>query len=170
VRSGLRSRRGWTRLSAWTALLLSMLAPSSPARAQSGDHRGREFWIGFLPNIDTELVSVELHLTAELATDVTVEYPGRAPVFSRTVAVTPGRITEVLLPADAANAWVSGVLRQDNAVHAFAPDAFVAYAINRAPYTSDAALAVPVSGLRFGRVRLRDARGPSRRGALVPGS
>lgn len=128
------------------ALLVLCLLAVTGARAQSGDSRGREFWLTFLPNFELFTISIELHLTSDVATDVTIEYPARNPTFMTVVSLTPGTITEVVLPQDAANRWVEDAV-SDNAVHAFADTPFIVYLINRAPHTSDAALGVPQSGM-----------------------
>ena len=121
----------------WTALF-------APLAGAALDNKGTEFFMAFLPNLSTP--NVELHLTGEVATNVTVQYPVNAPTFSTTVAVTPGNITIVELPSSAAQSWTAGTA-QDNAVRAFADDEFIVYMINRAPRTSDAALALPVDAL-----------------------
>jgi len=72
-----------------------------------------------------------------------VEYPVNAPTFTTTVPVTPGNITIVDVPTPSAQSWPLGVVA-NNAVHAFAPDEFVCYLINRDIFTSDAALGLPV--------------------------
>jgi hypothetical protein len=115
-------------------------APGSVNR----DNSGSDFIVGFMPNVGSP--SVELHLTGDVATMVTVEYPVNTPSFTTTVAVTPGSVTIVTLPTAAANfGWFSGVV-SNNAVRAFSPtaDEFVAYMINRATATSDAALGLPI--------------------------
>jgi hypothetical protein len=86
---------------------------------------------------------VQLNLTADVATDVTVEYPAGAPTFTSTVAVSPGAITTVDLPVTASTGWSADSI-QDNLVRATAPLEFVAYMINRRSASSDAALALPV--------------------------
>ncbi len=105
------------------------------------DNRGREFLVAFTHNYTTP--NLEVHLTSDVPTNVTVEYPVNSPSFSSVVAVTPGTITTVTLPSDAAQAWVNDTA-QNNLVHLSSSDEFVAYAINRAPFSSDAALALPV--------------------------
>ncbi len=105
------------------------------------DNKGTDFILSFLPQLSAP--NIELHLTSDVATSVTVEYPVNAPTFSTTVAVAPGTVTIVTLPATASSAWGINSIA-NNAVHAFASDEFVAYLINRAPATSDAALGLPV--------------------------
>ena len=123
-----------------TALIALLFC--SGAIAQHLDNKGTEFMMTFLPNYSGES-AVELHLTADDSTDVTIHYPLNDPSFSTTVPVIPGQITIVSLPTDAANSWAYGTI-QDNAVHAYADKEFVCYMINRLVYTSDAALALPV--------------------------
>ena len=129
------------------ALALSALAPA--AHAQLVDNKGTDFVLAFLPNQDgSTSPNVELHLTADAPTSVTVQYPVNAPTFDVTVAVNPGAITVVSLPTAAAQAWAgtAGTVF-NNGVRAFAPEEFVAYMINRQQATSDAALALPVDAL-----------------------
>ncbi len=108
------------------------------------DNKGREFIMTFLNNLGAP--STELHLTSDVATSVTVEYPFAAPTFSTTVPVNPGTVTVVVVPNSSADSWTLGAV-QDNAVHAFSDDEFVCYMINRLAYTSDAALALPVDAM-----------------------
>lgn len=105
------------------------------------DNKGKDFIMAFLPNFTSP--TVELHLTSDVATTVTVEYPLNSPSFVLPVAVNPGSITIVNVPAASAQSWsANNVL--NNCVHAYANDEFVCYMVNRAPATSDAALALPV--------------------------
>lgn len=109
--------------------------------AQDLDNKGRDFIFGFLPNLSGP--TIELHLTADANTMVTINYPVNSPTFTTTVAVNPGNVTIVSLPAASAQGWTAGSV-QNNAVRAFADDEFVCYMINRSSATSDAALALPV--------------------------
>lgn len=111
-----------------------------PASGQSNE--GKEFIVGFLPN---PLVSntVEVHLTAQTATQVTVEYPVNSPTFSSTVDVTPGNITIVEIDVNASLGWPENAVA-NNAVRMSASVNFIAYLINRASATSDAALGLPI--------------------------
>jgi hypothetical protein len=123
------------------SLALGFLIAGTPTSAQYLDNKGTDFIIGFLPNISSGS-DCELHLTAETATDVTIQYPYSAPIFTTTVAVTPGNITVVSLPSNVADSWTFGVA-YNNCVHAFAGDEFICYMVNRQSATSDAALALP---------------------------
>jgi hypothetical protein len=124
-------------------LLLALCIVFSTALAWGQvDNKGTDFIVAF----DTNLINpfgIELHLTADASTMVTVEYPVNAPTFNTTVAVNPGAITIVTLPNTAESGWTDNSV-QNNAVHAFADDEFIAYMINRASASSDAALALPV--------------------------
>ena len=106
------------------------------------DNKGTEFILAFIPNFD-EAATIELHLTSDTPTDVTVEYPVNSPTFNTTVAVNPGDITIVTLPIGASSAWAADSV-QNNAVHAFADEEFVAYLINRRDFSTDAALGLPL--------------------------
>lgn len=124
--------------------LLFMAATGTLASAQL-DNKGDDFILAFMENdIDLNAQAVELHLTSDIATNVTVQYPVVGPfITNTTVAVNPGSITIVPLPLGAANDWVADTV-SNNAVRMFADDEFVAYMINRDVFTSDAALGLPI--------------------------
>ena len=116
------------------------LAPVYDANAAL-DNKGTDFILGFLPNYSTG--NVELHLTGNEATNVTIHYPVNSPTFTTTVAVIPGDVTIVSLPTTAMSAWSNGTVG-NNCVRAFSDKEFVCYMINRASATSDASLAIPI--------------------------
>ena len=127
-----------------TASLLA--APARAQLAEAPDNKGRDFYMAFMPN-NGGGQNVQVHLTADVATQVTVQYPAIAPFQVDTqVDVGPGQITVVSLPTSAASSWPSGQIA-NNLVHAFASREFVAYMINLQTATSDAALALPVDVL-----------------------
>jgi len=111
------------------------------ARAQYLDNRGTEFIMGFLPNYDGSGVR-QLHVTGDTPTSVQVEYPLGTVLGN--YAVAPGSITIVPLPNAVSEGWAANAVRP-NAVRAVADQEFVCYLINIAPYTSDAALGLPVN-------------------------
>lgn len=125
------------------ALLLSA-APYS--YAQSIDNKGIEFITSFMPNFFTP--QIELHLTGEENTMVTVTYPVINPTFTTTVAVNPGQVTIVQVPNLASRLWPIGIVA-NNAVRAASVDGkeFIVYQINRYTTTSDAALGLPINAL-----------------------
>ncbi len=106
------------------------------------DNKGTEFIIAYNPNFDSS-VTIEMHITSDVATSVVVNYPMNNPTFTDTVAVTPGNITVVTLPISAATNGIPNSIR-DNAVHAIANEEFVVYTVNRRDSSTDAALALPV--------------------------
>ena len=133
---------------ALVALLVSLafvnlIAPSTAAAADP-TNAGKEFITSFLPQFDGS--NIELHLTASVAGSVHVEYPVNAPTFISDVAVTPGDVTIVALPSTAASSWISDAVG-NNAVHMTSSVDFVAYLINRYPFTSDAGMALPLPSL-----------------------
>ncbi len=121
--------------------VFALLALCVPASAQNLDNSGTEFLCGFLQNYT--VATLELHLTSETATNVTVNYPVNTPTFTTTVAVTPGAITIVTIPSTANSNWTANGVG-NHMVQAVAPDEFTCYTINRAPFSSDAAMALPV--------------------------
>ena len=125
------------------AIVMLGLTGIQSARAEL-DNQGKEFLMLFLPNISEP--AIEVHLTSEVATQVTVEYPVNSPTFSTTVNVGPGAVTIVSIPIDASQAWIENLI-QNTCVRASSNNTFVAYMINRSPFTSDAALALPTNVL-----------------------
>ena len=127
------------------SLILTAFLSIQPTLALGAlDNKGTEFLMAFLPNYEEEPTpsDVEIHLTSDVATEVTIEYPVNTPSFTTTVSVTPGDVTVVSLPTEV-QSWEVGVV-EDNAVRASSDNEFVAYLINREDATSDAALALPV--------------------------
>jgi len=114
-------------------------------RADIIDNKGKDFILSFMPNY-SQGANIELHLTADVPTDVLVEYPVNSPTFSQVVSIVPGTISTVALPQGAAFGWPEETAA-NNAVHVTAPNDVVAYMINRYPFTSDAALALPVDAM-----------------------
>lgn len=112
------------------------------AQAQNLDNRGTDFISTFMPNFDNG-VELELQLSSDTETMVTVEYPVNAPTFTTTVAVLPGNVTIVNVPAAAGTAWVADT-PANNAIRATADDEFTMYLVNRREFTTDAGLALPV--------------------------
>ena len=130
----------------WLLAVALLLAPLL-ASAQTLDNKGTDFIMGFLPNFDTEN-TVEVHLTADAATSVTIQYPVNSPTFDETVTVTPGAITIVEVPLGASELWrTNQATPLNNGVRAFSDAEFVVYMINRRAFSTDAALALPVDAL-----------------------
>jgi len=109
------------------------------------DNKGREFVLGFLPN-PLVAPTASVQLTSDVPTSVTVQYPVVSPSFSTTVALTPGQVSIVNLPAGSHNGWTAGRVL-NNAVRVFGPDEFVTYVVNRGQFSSDAGMALPVDAL-----------------------
>lgn len=109
------------------------------------DNKGREFFVGFLVN-HQGTATASVNLTSDRPTTVTVQYPVISPSFSTNVNLTPGQITVVNLPSATHTGWGTGVIR-NNAVRVAAPEDVVVYLVNRTPFTSDAAMALPVDAL-----------------------
>lgn len=109
------------------------------------DNKGREFFVGFMPNLEAGPVA-QLHLTSEVPTLVTVEHPAGAPTFVQTVPVGPGEVTVIDLPDSTHTGWTAGLV-MDNSVRVSAPEEIVVYLVNRAVYSSDVALGLPVDAL-----------------------
>ena len=126
----------------FVACLATALA-AAPAAAQAIDNKGRDFLMAFLPNSGP---TVELHLTGDVATTVTVQYPALNPTTTLNAQVTPGQVTIVSLPQAASISWSPNQIA-NNLVRASAESEFVVYMVNRSTATSDAAVALPVDAL-----------------------
>ena len=109
------------------------------------DNAGREFIVGFLRELRTDSLAA-LHLTSDVSTTVTIEYPVNSPVLSEMVELTPGDVTVFNLPSSVHSGWPAGRVR-NNALRLSAPDEFVVYLVNRRQNSSDAATALPVDAL-----------------------
>jgi hypothetical protein len=109
------------------------------------DNKGREFFLGFLAN-PLVPATAQIHLTSDVPTTATIQYPVNSPSFSQTVTVTPGQVKVVTLPNAAHSGWTAGRVL-NNAVRVSAPDELVAYVVNRATATSDAGMGLPVDAL-----------------------
>jgi len=127
------------------ALLAATFGSGSAAHAANDlDNKGTEFLMAFLPNEVGGII--EIHLTAETATTVVVEYPAFSDPAPDTVTITPGDITILGLDAAAASGWTTGAA-QNNLVRATGNNEFVSYMVNRSGFSSDAAVALPVDVL-----------------------
>ena len=112
------------------------------ANAQQIDNKGTEFILAFTPNFDSS-GDVEIHLTGDIATQVTINYPMNSPTFTTVENVVPGSVTVVAIPITAISNATPNTIR-DNAIHAIATEEFVVYTVNRRAQSSDAALGLPV--------------------------
>jgi hypothetical protein len=128
-------------------VICTIFLTSGQVYSQQLDSKGNEFIFSFLPNnFDAE--ACEIYLSSETATDVTVEYPVNSPTFTTTVSLTPGDVTVVTIPPEAANSWNDGQ-NPNNAVRVFSAFGieFSCVMANLKTNTSDAALAFPVDVL-----------------------
>lgn len=109
------------------------------------DNMGTDFILAFNPNTLSTAVGdqVQLHLTGDVATTVTVQYPVNSPTFNNTYAIIPGSVTIVPLPVSASTGWTADTV-SNNAVRIFGDEEFIAYLINIKFQTSDAALGLPI--------------------------
>jgi hypothetical protein len=134
------------RLPRWALFALLMISMyGAPGCDAVLDNKGTEFILGFMRNGADSwshfLPNIELHITADVTTDVEVEYPLGTSIETRTV--NAGTVEVVSLPMDASTLWITdGVLA--NLIRATAEQEFVVYMINAFASSSDAALGLPV--------------------------
>ncbi len=130
----------------WLAVA-ALLGMAAPAHAQI-DSSGNDFIVGFLNNSAGGPPSIELHLTSSVNMQVQVEYPV-GTIFWAAVTLTAGSVSIVPLPSLTSTGWPTGTSAA-NAVRVASVNPsqqFTVYMINRAPFTSDAGLALPVDSL-----------------------
>lgn len=137
-----KSSKKGSRPAVCAAAAAAALGLAAPPVQAALDNKGTDFIMAFNQNYDND-VTIELHLTSDVATQVTVNYPVNLPTFTTTVPVSPGNVTIVTLPASSATSWATNTVL-NNGVRAFSNNEFVCYMINRRPFTSDAALALPI--------------------------
>ncbi len=126
------------------ALNFNAQAVTTTSPSSGLSNSGQEFMLAFLPNyLELGTDSLELHLTANQVTSVSIEYPTDSPTFTANVALNPGEVTIVKLPATVSRSWTGGAVT-NNTVRAYGDQEFIAYLVNRAPYTSDAALGLSI--------------------------
>ena len=111
------------------------------------DSKGKEFIITFIPNYSGS-AKIQLHISSETTATVDVKYPVNSPTFTKTVNVSPGTITIVDLPSQAAQGWNAGII-QNNAVLVESSQEVTVYTTNLITYTSDAAMAIPSDANSF---------------------
>jgi uncharacterized repeat protein (TIGR01451 family) len=130
-----------------TIVAAAVLLFPSAASAQINS-TGNDFIVGFLNNSASSTPSVELHLTSSVNMSVQIEYPVGTNLGSP-VALVPGTVSIVSISASAANGWPTGTpaLNGVRASSVNPAQQFTCYMINRAPFTSDAALALPIDSL-----------------------
>ncbi len=136
-----RGRAGRT-ITAVLAILTVCLLGASAASAQGRpDNLGDDFWLGFPTNLIQQ--DITLFIAGPTATSGTVSIPGLA--FSTAFTVTPGSVTTVALPPN--TQMSGGSTTEEKGVHVTAEDEVAVYGLNRAQFTTDAYLGLPVDVL-----------------------
>ena len=130
---------------AFGLLVLSIGSFSTMDAYAALDSKGTEFLIAFLDNVLFN--TLQLQMTSDVSTQATINWPAINPTFTTTVAVNPGQITIVDIP-QSAEIWVNNA-PDDNLVKVTSPEEITVYTVNRAPATSDAALALPTDTFSF---------------------
>ena len=131
-------------------MLAALLLQVSLALSQPIDHKGREFFVAFLPN-PVEPLTLQLHLQSDVDTAVLVEYPVGTPLQD-SVRIRAGEARVVALPAAAGriNRWPNRLSLQGdrNAIRVSASAEISCTLISRNDASSDAGLALPVETLQ----------------------
>jgi|GEM_PF-2019476 len=113
------------------------------------DTKGREFILAFMPAyLQGQTPRVQLHLTADVETEVVVEYPMNMPGPENRIAMTvkPESVAVVRLPDVASSNWVAGEIGL-NVVRVTADHDIRCVQVAGALEATDAALDYPVDAL-----------------------
>ena len=113
------------------------LFSANRAAAQT-TNQGTDFYLGFPQNYSGS-ANLRLFFTGNTSTSGTVEIPGIG--FSTAFTVTPGNITNVVVPG-AAESQTSGVI-DNKGVHITALSPVTVYGLNQIQFTTDAYLGLP---------------------------
>ncbi|XP_052084477.1 uncharacterized protein LOC127721722 [Mytilus californianus] len=107
------------------------------------DNRGKEFILGFMPNLGG--ANVQLFITTDNDKDVNVKIttPLFNPLFSKSVISRKGTVKKIDM--DVSIIGTSGL--ENKGIHITADDDIIVYAINKATASTDAYLALPTDTL-----------------------
>tara|TARA_R110001599_G_scaffold292026_1_gene495650 strand:- start:28 stop:3141 length:3114 start_codon:yes stop_codon:yes gene_type:complete len=103
---------------------------------------GRDFWFGFMDNVVDASSGIEIYISAETTTTVTVATP--KGTFSVTVTVDPGGAKKVELPL---NLMPTGEGKFDFGIHVTSDNPISLYALNKKVASADAAVILPTPAL-----------------------
>jgi hypothetical protein len=127
-------------------LVLAIVLPNqAPPTLHAASNQDTEFWLVFAEQMHrSNTITRTLFITGDTTTSGTVEVPGLDTPFREDFTVTPGTITEVVVP-EAAEVIGTGTF--DKGIHVTANDPVTVYGLNREYQTTDAYLGLPVSSL-----------------------
>lgn len=120
-----------------TFLGLLFIAISANAQVTT---EGRDFWFGFMDNASSE--SIEIYLSAENTTSVTIQAPLNG--FNVTVTVDPGVSKKVLLPL---SLMPTEEGKFGFGIHVTSDNPISLYALNKRQFSADAAVILPTPAL-----------------------
>lgn len=121
------------------SLLMSF---SQNAIAQNADSKGKDFWLMFNSNYNTN-PTLTLFITSSVNTSGVVTVPGLA--FSTPYTVVANTVTPVIIPSAVA-AHTNNVI-DNKGIHVTANAEVTVYGLNRIPFTTDAYLGLPTDVL-----------------------
>jgi gliding motility-associated-like protein len=112
---------------------------SNIVHSQNFTTKGKIFWMGFMENYSTPTLTV--YISSDVATTGTISIPAQG--WTQNFNVAPGATTPVQVPAAQAQATGSGTI-QPRGIRIVANDSVNVFALNFVPYTSDAAVILPI--------------------------
>lgn len=101
--------------------------------------KGTVFWLGFMENY--QIADVTVYVSSDVATSGTVAIPAQG--WSQNFTVVPGVTAAITIPSGMAEASGSGNI-EPKGIQVIANDSVHVFALNYVPYTSDAAVILPI--------------------------
>jgi gliding motility-associated-like protein len=112
--------------------------------AQNLTTEGRDFWLGFMENHETDPIELEIYISATDTTDCVVEMP--AYQLEAAITAFPDSTVKVTMPTHLAMSRGSGILEK-RGVHVTADKDITVYALNKRRVSSDATVILPTVSL-----------------------
>lgn len=106
--------------------------------------KGKEFWVGFMENIDSGSPEMNLFIVSDQATSGVVEIPGQG--YSQAFTVTANQTTTVSVPVNDTEHYTSEVIEQKG-IYIETQDTVAVFAINFGNYSADGTKILPVPSL-----------------------
>lgn len=104
---------------------------------------GKDFWLAFMENEAPASVELEIYLSSKVTANVRVEAPLLG--FVQDVTVQPGTTSVVSVPA---NQYLPTEERKyQTGIHVTSDEDISVYALNKRPFSADAAVILPVNAL-----------------------
>ena len=126
------------------SLFLTFLGLACLAFSASGQitTEGTDFWFGFMDNVRDQTSGIEIYISANETTDVTVSIPNSP--FSTSVTVVPSASTRIEIPLEYMPTDES---KYNFGIHVTSDQPISVYALNKRSFSADAAVILPTPAL-----------------------